>query len=93
VRVENVEGQSGSISSAQYVVTTRLLSDRIESPMHVSLSTGHGRSVDAAEQAVIWGHRAIFGEKLARDDDGSLAYFTAPDSPPLPQILAANQAQ
>jgi hypothetical protein len=93
VRVENVEGQSASTSSAQYVVTTRLLSDRIESPMHVSLSAGHGQSIGAAEQAEIWGRRAIFGEPLDRDYDGSLDYFTAPDSPSLPQILAANGAQ
>jgi hypothetical protein len=61
--------------------------------MHVSLSAGHGRSVGAAEQAGIWAHRAIFGEPLASGYDGSLDYFTAPDSPPLPQILAANRAQ
>jgi hypothetical protein len=93
VRVENVEGQSTSTSSAQYVITTRLLSDRIESPMHVSVSAAHGQSIGAAEQAVIWGRRSIFGEQLARDYDGLLAHFTAPDSPPLPRILAANRAQ
>jgi hypothetical protein len=61
--------------------------------MHVSFSLGHGRSVGPSEQAEIWIRRSVFGEELDPTYAGSLDYFTAPDGPPLAQVLAVNHAQ
>jgi hypothetical protein len=82
VSLENVESNPISASTHEFVITCRFRPDRADSPMNFAVE-----DIDPAEQAEIWGRRALFGQAGIDRSYRAVDHHTAPEYEPLPNLL------